>query len=137
MVTQNPNRFYNLAVKGGLPSNIRPAPFCVFQQTLAATTNVSITVPTYTKTGDSGQTQQNRANFVLFSATNNFWAKPSTTSTGTAAMTDETTNGTASELNPASWGLDLQPDGSAPILSFGIIAPNAATIVTMSFYAQD
>lgn len=121
MATQNPNRFYNLATKGHMPSNIRPAPQCVFVATITAAGTQTITVPTL----------PTKANFVIFSSDANFYAKPNGTASAATA-----TDGTGSELNPAAWGLDLLPDGTAPVNTIGLYSTPGAN-VTMAFYLQD
>jgi len=67
------------------------------------------------------------AKYVAFSSTGDFYMKFN----GTAAAATDTTDGTASELNPTVRRLVLG-DGTA-VTKISVISP-AACIVTMSFY---
>lgn len=90
---------------------IRVAPSYIEAQVLAAGVAESVTVPT-------------GARIVLFSANSDFYCNPN----GTAAVpSGDTTDGSASELNPAAYEL-------RGLASFSLIAA-AATIVTMAFYS--
>ena len=66
------------------------------------------------------------AQFVLFSATCNFYANYSTTAT----VPGDVTNGSASELNPTQRVLML---GSTRIAAISVISA-AACVITASFY---
>lgn len=87
----------------------RSAPLYVDARDLAATTNETHTVPT-------------GADYVIFSADGDFYAKPN----GAAAVPSDVTDGTASELNPLCWDL-------TGVVTIGLIA-SAARKVTLSFY---
>ena len=88
----------------------RSAPFYIDARDLAAGVNKTHTVPA-------------GADFVLFSADGDFYAKPN----GAAAVpSGDITDGTASEICPNHWNLDN-------VTSIGLIAP-AARKVTLSFY---
>ena len=87
----------------------RSAPFYVDARDLAPTTNETHTVPA-------------GADYVMFSADGDFFAKPN----GAAAVPSDVTDGTASELNPFSWDLN-------GVTSVGLIA-SATRKVTLSFY---
>lgn len=108
-----PNAFVILpgTTQSPFSSMIRPAPTYVDARVLAANTAETQAVPT-------------TARWVLFSSTCNFYANPSTTATVPA----DTTNGTASELNPAAWYL-----GVGTVTSISVIA-DATCVITMSFY---
>ena len=88
----------------------RSAPFYIDARDLAANTNETHTVPA-------------GADFVIFSADGDFYAKPN----GAAAViSGDVTDGSASELKPSHWSLDT-------VTSIGLIAP-AARKLTLSFY---
>ncbi|HZO84687.1 MAG TPA: hypothetical protein VFC26_05710 [Verrucomicrobiae bacterium] len=87
----------------------RSAPLYVDARDLAANTNETHTVPA-------------GADFVIFSADGDFYAKPN----GAAAVPSDVTDGTASELNPVVWDL-------SGVTSIGLIA-SAVRKVTLSFY---
>lgn len=84
----------------------------ILAKSLAANTAEAFTVPTGAKV-------------VLFSSNVDFYANPYTT----AAVPGDTTDGSASELNPVAY---LLPQGTS---SISVIAPSAG-IVTASFYAE-
>lgn len=87
----------------------RPSDF-VNALSLAASTVENTTVP-------SGATK------VLFSCTGNFYAK---LGTNAAAIPTDTSDGSASELNPTAWTVD-----AGAVIS--VIAPVACTL-TLSYY---
>lgn len=89
---------------------IRVAPTYVNARVLAASVNESTTIPTGAKK-------------VIFSSTCNFYAKPG----GTAAVATDTTDGSASELNPSAWHLD----GS--FTTIGVIS-DTTCVVTLTYY---
>lgn len=108
-----PNAFVVLpATSSQFSSSIRPAPSYVDARVLAANTAESQTVPT-------------GARFVLFSSTCNFYANPTTTATVPA----DTTNGSASELNPSAWFVG--PPASVATIS---VIADVACVITFSFY---
>src|SRR6185436_7444856 len=88
---------------------MRSAPFYIDARDLAASTNETHTVPA-------------GADFVIFSADGDFYAKPN----GAAAVPSDVTDGAASELNPSHWELN-------GVTSIGLIA-SAVRKVTLSFY---
>jgi hypothetical protein len=88
---------------------IRSAPLYIDARDLAATTNETHTVPA-------------GADYVLFSADGDFYAKPN----GAAAIPGDVTDGSASEISPKAWHLE-------GVTSIGLIAP-AARKITLSFY---
>jgi hypothetical protein len=89
---------------------MRGAPFYIDARDLAANTNETHTVPA-------------GADFVVFSADGDFYAKPN----GAAAVpSGDVTDGSASELNSSHWDLNN-------VTSIGLIA-SAARKVTLSFY---
>src|SRR2546423_5218103 len=73
----------------GEPIFARSAPLYVDARDLAATTNETHTVPA-------------GADYVIFSADGDFYAKTN----GAAAVPSDVTDGTASELNPVVWELN-------------------------------
>ena len=87
----------------------RSAPLYIDARDLAANTNETHTVPA-------------GADFVIFSADGDFYAKPN----GAAAVPGDVTDGTASELNPVIWDLN-------GVTSIGLISSSARK-VTLSFY---
>ena len=87
----------------------RSAPLYIDARDLAASTNETHTVPA-------------GADYVIFSADGDFYAKPN----GAAAIPSDVTDGTASELNPVIWDLTA-------VTSLGLIS-SAARKVTLSFY---
>lgn len=87
----------------------RSAPLYIDARDIAASINETHTVPA-------------GADFVLFSADGDFYAKPN----GAAAVPGDVTDGTASELNPVIWDLD-------GVSSIGLIS-SAARKITLSFY---
>jgi hypothetical protein len=94
---------------GAYSSSVRIAPTYVNANSLAASTAESQTVPTGAK-------------WVLFSATCNFYANPTTTAT----VPGDVTNGSASELNPSAWYV-------ADVTTISIISASAC-VVTTAFY---
>jgi len=84
---------------------------------LAANTQERVAVP-------SGAT------WVIMSADGNFYAKYGTDNTVAATVPVDTTNGSASELNPEARNI-----GAAGITHISVIAP-ATTIVTFSWYGD-
>lgn len=109
-LAQQSFRVYPEAQKG-YASYIRGAPSYIDARVLAANVNETITIPA-------------GANAVIFSATcASFYAKIGATATVPAG---DVTDGTASELNPASWFT-----GAAT--QIGIIAPATCT-VTLTWY---
>lgn len=106
----------------GSPMGIRPAPGWVDAEVLAASTNVNHAVPA-------------GANWVVFSSTGAFYAKPnSAAAVPGAAIID----GSASELSPVAWqlrnlGFDGAKAAGTAITSIGLISAGTPTI-TMSFY---
>ena len=96
----------------GEPFGLGPSEY-VNSVSLAASTAETIEVPA-------------TAQFVLFSATCNFYANYSTTAT----VPGDVTNGSASELNPTQRKLML---GSTRIAAISVISA-AACVVTASFY---
>lgn len=89
----------------------RPAPDHIDARVLAASVNEAHTVPT-------------GANFVIFSADGDFYARPNSAAAVPGA---DVTDGTGSELNPVIWSLE-------GVTSINLIA-DAARKVTLSFYA--
>ena len=87
----------------------RSAPLYIDARDLAASTNETHTVPA-------------GADYVLFSADGDFYAKPN----GAAAVPGDVTDGTASELNPKLWSLE-------GVTSIGLIS-SATRKITLSFY---
>ena len=87
----------------------RSAPLYIDARDLAASTNETHTVPA-------------GADFVIFSADGDFYAKPN----GAAAIPGDVTDGSASELNPVIWDLN-------GVTSIGLIASSGRK-VTLSFY---
>ena len=87
----------------------RSAPTYIDARDLAANTNETHTVPA-------------GADYVLFSADGDFYAKPN----GAAAVPGDVTDGSASEMNPKHWDLN-------GVTSIGLIS-SAARKVTLSFY---
>ena len=99
-------------VANGFPSYIRGAPSYIDARVLAANTNETITVPA-------------SVNAVIFSSScAAFYAIIGPTAAVPAA---DVTDGSGSELNPASWFI-----GAAT--QIGIIAP-ATCVVTLSWYS--
>lgn len=95
---------------GGAYSSFLPeAPTYVNARSLAASTAESFTVPT-------GATR------VIFSATCNFYANPTTTAT----VPGDVTNGSASFLNPNGWGV-------RDVTTISVIAPTTC-VVTAAFF---
>jgi hypothetical protein len=90
----------------------RPIPSVVNANSLAASVAESITVPT-------------GARYVLFSCTANFYINCYTTAT----VPGDTTDGTASDLNPA--GYQLTPNEA---VTLSVISPSAC-VITASFYS--
>lgn len=88
-----------------------PAPAYI-NYVYAGTTAIDVTVPTGYK-------------YVLFSATADFYARYD--NTAAVPGTSDITTGTGSELNPTTRSLD-------DVTTVSIIAPVAATKVTLSFY---
>jgi hypothetical protein len=89
---------------------MRGAPFYIDARDLAANTNETHTIPA-------------GADFVIFSADGDFYAKPN----GAAAViSGDVTDGSGSEFKPSHWSLEN-------VTSIGLIAP-AARKVTLSFY---
>lgn len=98
---------------GSASSVVRPAPFYVNAKAIAAAGAAEADTP---PTG---------AAVVLFSANGDFYALPN----GTATVPGDTSDGSASELNPASWALD-------DVTSISVISPaGGATQVTLTYYA--
>ncbi len=87
----------------------RSAPLYIDARDLAASTNETHTVPA-------------GADYVIFSADGDFFAKPN----GAAAIPGDVTDGSASELNPVIWDL-------SGVTTIGLIA-NAVRKITLSFY---
>jgi hypothetical protein len=107
-LSQNALRIFSES--GGQYSSFLPeAPTYVNAKSLAASTAESFTVPT-------GATR------VIFSATCNFYANPTTTATVPGDVTD----GSASMLNPAGWGV-------RDVTAISVIA-SVACVVTAAFY---
>lgn len=109
----------------GAALSIRPAPEFTDAEVLGVATNVNHNVPT-------------GANFVMFSSTGPFYAKPNAAAT---VPVGSTTDGTASELNPTAWnlrpqGLTGQGSAGTPITAIGLISAAAQT-VTMTYYKID
>lgn len=101
---------------GSLDANGRPiliVPFSnyVLSKSLAAGVAESFTVPA-------------GAEYVIFSATGDFYAKAN----GTATVPGDVTDGTASELNPTA--RSCSPAGTISVIS------SAAVVVTAAFYAR-
>ena len=96
----------------GEPFGLGPSEY-VQSVSLAASTAETIEVPA-------------TAQFVLFSATCNFYANYSTTAT----VPGDVTNGSASELNPTQRKLML---GSTRIAAISVISA-ATCVITASFY---
>ena len=88
----------------------RPPSDTVNALALSASSAESMTVPAGAK-------------FVIFSKTADFYAKPN----ATAAVGVDTTDGSASELNPASWMLD-------GVSTIGVISA-ATCIISFAFYS--
>lgn len=97
------------ATGGSTPSFIRPAPTYVNARSLAASVSETDSVP-------SG------AQWVLFGATCDFYAKTG----ASAAVPGDTTDGTAAELNPAAWRV-------TGITQISVIA-SATCVVTLTYY---
>lgn len=93
----------------------RPFPAYVLAASLAASTAESFSVPTI---------NGHAAQFVVFSSNVDFYAN----GYATATVPGDTTDGTASELNPA--GYQIPPE----VTSISVIAPSAG-VVTAAFYA--
>lgn len=89
----------------------RPIPQSTMARALAASTAESITPPTGSR-------------YVIFSANVDFFVNCYTTAT----VPGDTTDGTASELNPSGYSFD---SGELPTIS---VISAAAGIVTASFY---
>ncbi len=98
---------------GQFNSSIRLAPTYVNAKSLAANTSETDTIPT-------------GANFVLFGANCNFYAKPG----ATAAVPTDVTDGSASEANPQAWYIKSSLTGMTQI---SVIAEGAC-LVTLSYY---
>lgn len=94
---------------GAYSSFLVEAPTYVNAKSLAASTAESFTVPT-------------GAVRVIFSATCNFYANPTTTAT----VPGDVTNGSASMLNPNGWGV-------RDVTTISVIAPTTC-VITASFY---
>lgn len=95
----------------------RPIPASVMALSLAASVAESFTLPSVTG-GQPG------ARFVLFSATGNFYIN----CYATATVPGDTTDGTASELNPSAY--QLTPGEPVTI---SVISPTTC-VVTAAFY---
>ena len=93
----------------GLPTSALPAPNYVNAVSLGVATAESVTIP-------SG------AKVAVFSSTGNFYANYA----GTATVPGDTTDGTASELNPTVRELETGE-------TISVISP-AAAVVTVAFY---
>ena len=93
----------------------RPVPSYVLAKSLAASSAESFSVPTLDGT---------LARYVIFSANCDFYANCYTTAT----VPGDTTDGTASELNPS--GYELPTD----ITAISVITAASAGIVTAAFY---
>lgn len=109
----------------GATSGIRPAPEWVDAEVLGIATNVNHNVPA-------------GANFVVFSSTGPFYAKPNAAA---VVPVGSITDGSASELNPTAWnlrpqGLTGQGSAGTPITAIGLISAAAQTVV-MTFYKID
>lgn len=105
------NNFRSYPDSGGLPSFIRLAPDYIDALVLTASVSATDTIPA-------------GANRVIFSAScSAFYAKPGASA---AVPVANVTDGTAAELNPASWHVT----GYTQIT---VIAP-VACIVTLSYY---
>lgn len=104
------------ADKSGLHSYCLPAPDTVNAVSLSASVAESITIP-------SG------AKYVIFSATADFYANYSTTAT----VPGDTTDGSASELNPT--GRRLTGEGMNPAVTAISVISADTCIITASFYA--
>lgn len=98
---------------GEFNSSIRLVPTYVNARSLGAGVSETDTIPT-------------GANFVLFGANCNFYAKRG----ATAAVPTDVTDGTASEANPQAWYIKLSLTG---ITQISVIA-EAACLVTLSYY---
>ena len=92
-------------------------PDFVLARSLAATTAESITVPT-------GPDGKSKASYVSFSSTCDFYANYSQTAT----VPGDTTDGTASELNPMVRYL------SGGVTTISVITAASSCIITASFY---
>lgn len=101
-----------VAFKQGFGEIPRPIAQSVMARALAASTAESITPPT-------------GARYVIFSCTSNFYVNCFTTAT----VPVDTTDGTASELNPS--GYEFNPN-ELPAIS--VISPNDC-VITAAFYA--
>lgn len=98
--------------KQGYSEVPRPIPQSVMARSLAASTAEDITPPAGSR-------------YVLFSGTADFYVQPYTTAT----VPGDTTDGTASELNPS--GYEFNTDN---LPTFSVISA-VACIVTAAFYA--
>ena len=108
LLAQNALRIF--PESGGAYSSFLPeAPTYVNAKSLAASVAESFTVPT-------------GAVRVIFSATCNFYANPTTTAT----VPGDVTNGSASMLNPNGWGV-------RDVTTISVIAPTTC-VVTAAFY---
>lgn len=90
----------------------RPLSTSIMARALAANTAENITAP-------AGSTR------VIFSCTANFYVNPYTTAT----VPGDTTDGTASELNPSGYSFSA---GELPVFS---VISDAACVITAAFYA--
>lgn len=104
------NAFRLMPEAGGAFSGmVRLAPTYVNALSLAASTAESTTVPTGAK-------------WIIFSATCNFYANRTTTAT----VPGDTTDGTASELNPSAWWV-------GDVTTISVISPTTC-VITFSAY---
>lgn len=69
------------------------------------------------------------ADIVIFSSNIDFYGRAN----ATATVPTDTTDGTASQMNPTAWKLTKRSDGETPITSISVISSGAG-IVTASFY---
>ncbi len=97
----------------GFNSSVRLVPTYINSRSLAANVSETDTIPT-------------GANFVLFGANCNFYAKPG----ATAAVPTDVTDGTGSEANPQAWYIKSSLTG---ITQISVIAEGAC-LVTLSYY---
>lgn len=94
----------------------RPVPAYVLARSLAASTAESISVPTVNGV---------QARYVIFSSNCDFYVNGYTTAT----VPGDTTDGTASELNPAGYAIP------ADVTTLSVITAASSGIVTAAFYA--
>lgn len=97
---------------GPFSAGIRPSPDYVDARVIVANTQEQYTVP-------------NNVSVVLFSATDNFYAKPNASCAVPAA---DVSDGTAPELNPAAWAL---PPDKAQTINFN--APSNVVITVCAY----